>query len=481
MSEDIREVDVVILGAGTAGLNAVREVRDCGRSWLLVDPGPYGTTCARVGCMPSKLLIAAAEAAHGARTADLFGVRAEGVTVDSAAVMERLRRERDRFVGFVVEETESLPEENRLLGCARFVGPTSLEVQTEEGSVRVETRASVIATGSSPFVPDLLEPVRERVLTSASLFELETLPRSLAVIGTGVVGLELGQALSRLGVEVAFFDRVAHPGPCTDPEVNRVIQRVLAERLVLHSEVELTDARMRDDAVELVWKGADGVESSARFEAVLAAAGRPPNLGLDLEKTGLALDDRGRPPWSPATTQCGELPIFLAGDANGTRPLLHEAGDEGRIGGANAARWPEVESHDRRVTLHIVFSDPQIAMVGTPFDELDRDAHCIGEVSFRNQGRARVMGLAEGLLRVYARRSDCVLVGAEMFGPRMEHLAHLLAWAVQEGMRVQKLLAMPIYHPTFEEGMRTALRDLARGLAIEGECRSEDLTEAPGM
>ena len=133
------DVDIAILGAGTAGLNARREAEKAGRSWVLIESGPYGTTCARVGCMPSKLLIAAADAAHAARDAARFGVHAEGIRVDGRAVMERVRAERDRFAGFVVESTEALPADQRLRGTARFVGPTTLQV---DDHTRVEARST---------------------------------------------------------------------------------------------------------------------------------------------------------------------------------------------------------------------------------------------------------------------------------------------------------------------------------------------------
>jgi dihydrolipoamide dehydrogenase len=477
-----RNVDIAIIGAGTAGLNAVAVARKSGKSWILIDPGPYGTTCARVGCMPSKLLIAAADVAHSARYAGKLGVSVSGINVDSTQVMARLRRERDRFVRFVVEDTEALPSENRLLGTARFIDANTLEVTTRDEELQVQAGAVVIATGSSALVPSVFDEVRDRVITNDNLFQLDELPRSVAVIGTGIVGLELGQALSRLGVEVTFLDRSEHPGPCTDPEVLRCIEEVMGDELRFHMNAEITSALRHNEQVKIDWKQQDGSEHAGLFDAVLAAAGRPPNLeSLNLAVTGLELDDRGMPGWNPYTTQCGDKPIFLAGDANAHLPLLHEAGDEGRISGENAAQWPEVTAHSRRAALAVVFCDPQIAMVGATYDSLDADASCIGEASFDDQGRARVMAVNRGLMRVYARRSDCTLIGAEMFGPRMEHMAHLLAWAVQQEISVQRLLEMPIYHPTFEEGMRSALRDLARKLRVESECRSEDMAESPGM
>ncbi|NND37729.1 MAG: dihydrolipoyl dehydrogenase, partial [Gammaproteobacteria bacterium] len=128
----------------------------------------------------------------------------------------------------------------------------------------------------------------------------------------------------------------------------------------------------------------------------------------------------------------------------------------------------------------IAFTDPQIAMVGRHYEQLDADSIEIGEVSFSRQGRATVMDRAAGLLRVYGDRESCAVIGAEFFGPRAEHMAHLLAWIVQEGLPVSKVLEMPVYHPVLEEGMRTALRELARKLKLSGQCRPEDFAAAPG-
>jgi dihydrolipoyl dehydrogenase len=478
-------VDVAIIGAGTGGLNARRQVEKEGQRALLIEAGPYGTMCARVGCMPSKLLIAAADAAHEVADAGRFGVRVpDGVRVDGRAVMARVRAERDRFVGFVVRDTEAIPTAQRLRGRARFVGPSSLEVQSLDGrgeAVRVEARAVIVATGSAPVVPPPFDAIRDRVIVNDDVFELEDLPASLAVIGTGIIGLELGQALARLGVAVDLFNASRSLGPFTDPEVQRVTHAVLSEELRLHLETEILEARPVAKGVHLCWRGRDGREHASTFERVLVAAGRRPELAaLDLARAGVALDERGQPAWNATTAQIPGTPVFLAGDVSGHRPLLHEAADEGRIAGANAAAWPDVRVHERRTTLAIAFTDPQMALVGTEWRALDLAKVEIGEVSYDDQGRARIAGRNRGLVRLYADRQGCRLIGAEMFGPRVEHTAHLLAWAVQEGMTVQHILRMPFYHPVYEEGLRTALRELAAKLRVTGECRCEDMAEAPG-
>jgi dihydrolipoamide dehydrogenase len=475
-----QQVDVAIIGAGTAGLNARRQVLREGGKPLLIENGAYGTTCARVGCMPSKLLISAADAAHEIARADLFGIRvaANGWRVDGPAVMERVRRERDRFAGFVVRQTEGFPEEERLRGHARFVGPTTLQV---DDHTRVQARAVVVATGSTPFVPPPFDRIAEHVLTSDEVFEIADLPDSLAVIGTGIIALELGQAMNRLGVRVEFFNPFDDLGPFTDPKLRRVAREVLSEEFSLHLQAKVVEATPLAEGLQLRWTEHDGTSHEGVFASVLVAAGRTPNVaGLDLQKTGAPLDAKGVPLWDPRTTQCSDLPIFLAGDVSKHLPLLHEASDEGTIAGANAMVFPNTVAHVRRTPIAVAFTDPQMAMVGLRHADLPEQGIAIGEVSFDNQGRARVLGRNRGLVRLYAESRCCTLVGAEMFGPNMEHMAHLLAWSIQQALTVQDALQMPFYHPVLEEGLRTGLRDLAGNLKILGGCRCEDLAESPG-
>ncbi|MGD8511057.1 MAG: FAD-dependent oxidoreductase, partial [Gammaproteobacteria bacterium] len=301
---ETRQVDVAIIGAGTAGLNARRAVEREGGRPLLIESGPYGTTCARVGCMPSKLVIAAADVAHEIDGAARFGIRVPEYEVDGSAVMDRVRSERDRFAGGVVRDTEALPEEQRLRGHARFTGPTSLLV---DNRVEVKARAVIIAAGSSPHIPPPFEGIRDRILTNDDVFELERLPSTLAVVGTGIIGLELGQALHRLGVDVTFFSNADTLGPVTDPEVQRVMRDTLGKELKLNMSATVEEAIADPSGVWLRWRNADGGEQEEQFEKVLVATGRRPNLdSLELERTGAKLDDHGRPEWDPTTAQLGD-------------------------------------------------------------------------------------------------------------------------------------------------------------------------------
>ena len=458
----IRKTDVAIIGAGTAGLGAFHAARKAGADAVLIESGVYGTTCARVGCMPSKLLIAAADAAYGARQAGGFGVKVGSVCVDAAAVMSRVRNERDRFVGFVVQDVDALPAELKLRGEARFKSANVLQVGDH---TEVHAKAVVIATGSRPVVPDMLKSLGDRVIVNDDVFDWESLPKRVAVFGPGVIGLELGQALARLGVHICMFGERGSVAALSDPEVREQVKQIFQREFYLDPDARDVHAERDGDKVVVFYTRLDNRKVTEYFDYALAATGRVPNLEpLDLKNAGLSLDDDGVPVFDRKSMQCGDSPIFLAGDVNADVPFLHEASDEGRIAGANAARFPDIQSYRRRAPLAVVYSDPQIAVAGARYAQIEGEDIVIGSASFEDQGRARVIRQNRGLIRVYARCGKGELLGAEMVAPSGEHLGHLLAWAVQQKLTVAEVLDMPFYHPTLEEGMQSALRDAVRQL-----------------
>lgn len=465
----VREVDVAIVGAGTAGMGAYRGARAHTDSVLVIEDGPYGTTCARVGCMPSKLLIAAADAAHGIAHAGRFGVHAGPPRIDGEAVMERVRSERDRFVGFVVDAVEGWPEAHRLRGRARFVDAHTLDVQGHGAEpVRVRAKRIVIASGSRPAVPAPWRELGDRLIVNDDVFDWRTLPASVAVVGTGVIGLELAQALHRLGVRVRLYGR-ERVGPLTDPVLQALAREVFADELPLALDAHHLAPRREGDAVVMHCTDREGRVDEQSFDFLLAATGRRPNVDdLGLAHAGLPLDAGGVPLFDRRTGQVGDSHVFIAGDAGEDRPLLHEAADDGRIAGDNAGRFPDVRVRPRRAPLAVVFSEPQIMLAGASHAELTKAGapFAIGAVSFDDQGRSRVMGRNRGALRVYGDPADGRFLGAEMIGPAAEHIGHLLSWSVQRGDTVQQMLDSPFYHPVVEEGLRTALRELQRALRM---------------
>lgn len=453
-----RNVDVAIIGAGSAGLYALGQVRKRTDSWVLINGGELGTTCARVGCMPSKAAIQVAEDFHRRKVFDRHGIEGmESLSMDVSDAMEHVRDLRDIFVDRVLEGSTDMMGEEFMEGYARFVEPDLLDVDGE----RVRAKRIVIATGSRPIVPEAWEAFRDRILTTDDFFELEQLPESVAVIGLGAIGLELGQAMARMGVKVTGVDKLDRIAGLHDPAANKTAIDILGKEmdLWLGAEADVAPAgdqlRVRCGEREVV------------VDKVLASLGRRPNVDrLGLEALGVKLDARGVPEHDPHTMQIGELPVFIAGDVTGTRPILHEAGDEGRIAGYNAAH-DTVQTFRRKTRLAVTFCDPNIALVGPEFDDLDPDRIAVGEMQLGPVGRALIMAKNKGLVRIYADKATGRLLGGTLVAPKAESVAHLLAWAVQWDKTVFDLLTVPFYHPTVEETLQAALYDLKGKLEIE--------------
>ena len=460
-----RQVDVAVIGAGSAGLPAFRAARKYTENIVLIEGGTYGTTCARVGCMPSKLLIAAAEAAHSVEAASGFGVHASKPTINGEEVMGRVRRERDRFVSFVLKDVENIDEKHLIRKHATFLDDRTLQV----GDSTIDAKTIVIATGSSPIVLPMFDEIGDRLIVNDDIFEWETLPESVAVFGSGVIGLELGQAMHRLGVRIRLFGRSGSIKPLSDMAIRDYAEKVFKSEFFLDTKANLLGLERVVNKVKIRFvDNEDGIEKAEKFDYVLVATGRSPNVkGLGLENTSLKLDSRGVPIFDPATMQCGNSSVFIAGDANNILPLLHEAADEGYIAGDNAGRFPEIKSGLRRSPLAIVFCDPQIAMVGQSWKEIEGQKDVVvGKIFFEGQGRSRVILKNKGLMHIYADRNSGLFLGSEFIGPQAEHLAHLLSWAHQQKMTIPQMLQMPFYHPVIEEGLRTALRDVSAQLSL---------------
>ncbi len=455
-----RKVDVIVIGAGTAGLAAYHAIGGTKHRALLVDHGPLGTTCARVGCMPSK---AALYAGRRFATANALG-RWDLAT--QAATRDRLWREvrslRDDLAGGTAETTRTVVGRDLVMGRARFVAPHAIEVD----GVRLEAGAFVVATGSHPVIPAALArygtSVARGILTTDTLFSLTRLPKSLGLLGLGAIGLELGLAMTRLGVRVVAVEKKPLPAGIDDPVIaQRAIETFGHELdMSLGHEGEVThDGAHFRLAID---------DKTHRVERVLAALGRKPNLdSLDVDRAGVEWDVGDNAPIDPQTLRLGRSTIFVAGDANGDRSQQHEAVDEGRIAAHQALallRGQPLKRPRRRTPISIVFSDPDVAQVGMRHADVHRDRVVVGTGSGDHNGRSKIIGAQRNLLRVYADRRDGTLLGASLVSVQGEHLAQLLALAIGRKLTASQLLETPFYHPTVEEMLQTALKEVVKRL-----------------
>ena len=265
-----------------------------------------------------------------------------------------------------------------------------------------------------------------------------------------------------------LFGRGDRFGPISDPVINGEVKKVFENDLTLSADALVENVSRTDAGIEISYKENDETKTG-KFDFLLAATGRRSNMdSLALAAAGIPLNDRGMPEFDLSTGQIGNSTIFIAGDVSNAHPLLHEAADDGRIAGENAGSYPEVTARPRRAPLSVIFTDPQITLVGARYSELleSNSNFAVGEASFEDQGRSRVIAKNKGVLRVYGEQGSGLFLGAEMVGPAAEHIGHLLSWSVQHRLSVQQMLDSPFYHPVIEEGVRTALRHLNRELKM---------------
>ncbi|WP_127471488.1 dihydrolipoyl dehydrogenase [Thiomicrorhabdus aquaedulcis] len=465
----MRKVKYIILGAGSAGLTAMGVIRKTTDDFVMINGGHYGTTCARVGCMPSKALIHCAEQFNARHKMVDFGIDgAQGLTADVPAILKRVRSFRDRFTGNVkAGSTDTLKAGQLISGYAKFVAPNQVEVNGEV----IEGERIIIATGSRPVVPAPWAALGDRLLTSDDIFELDTLPKRMAVIGLGIIGLELGQAMARLGVEVIGFEMLTTLAGLSSPDASAEAVKLMRQEFPIY----LGEAAN----LERTPTGVKVSTSAGTFEvdAVLASLGRRPNVDqLGLETIGVALNERGMPNFDINTLQIEDTPIFMAGDVNVFRPILHEAGYEGRMAALNAIAYPHCTRFARKTPLGIAFTHPQIGFFGQAYSTLNLDQTVMSNFNLeRNNGRAIVMGEDHGVICLYADKTSKRLLGGEIVMPHAEHVTHLLTWAVAQNSTILDLVKMPFYHPVLEEAIQGAIKQLAAQLYLPEELSELDV------
>ena len=454
-----KQVEVAIIGAGTAGLNVMGRVRRAGKSFVLINGGYTGTTCARVGCMPSKALIQVADDYYRRKVFPRFGIEgSEALKPDLAHVMEYVREVRDTLVDRVLGGSiDTLDDDTFIDGYAEFVDANTLKVN----DITVKADNIVIATGSTPIVPEPWKAFGDRIMTTDDFFEQETLPESVAVIGLGVIGLELGQAMARLGVKVTGVDMTDILSGLSDPDINQQAREIIGKEFELWqgvpAELEEADGKIRVRAGD----------KEVIVDKVLAAMGRRPNLDrLKLENLGAPLDQYGVPEYDHATQRIGDTSVFIVGDADNEKPILHEAADDGKIAAFNILAG-ESTPFRRKTPLAITFTDPNIIQVGQCWNNLDQGNIIVGQIPMGPVGRALTKAKNRGLLKVYVEKNSGKLLGGAMIGVCGENIAHLLAWSVQQEKTVVDLLRMPFYHPVMEEALQGALRNALGQLEID--------------
>lgn len=425
------EYDLVIIGAGSAGLPAAGLAHELGARVVLVEAARIGGDCTWTGCVPSKALLQAARVAHLTRTADRYGIPAREPVVDLAAVMSEVKAAVAR-----VYESESVERLRAaglevVLGPARFLDPHTIEA----GGRRLRGRHFLVCTGAEPEIPavDGLEVTPH--LTYLDIYDLSSLPGRLAVLGSGPVGCELAQAFCRLGSKVTLLESADRLLPIAPPEVGDILVEAFEEEgMEVQTAVDVRAVRRAADGVVLSTTGGE-----LAADRLLVAGGRRPRTArLDLDLAGVRL--AGGAIEVDGSLRTSQPHIYAAGDVTGSFQFTHYAGWQGFQAARNAL-LPGSSGGLRETVPWAVFTDPEVAQVGSQTGELH-------EWPLARHDRAQAAGLRRGLVRVYSDQQGHV-TGAVICLEAAAELVNELAVAIEARLKLKDLASVIHVYPSF--------------------------------
>lgn len=451
--------DVVVIGGGPGGYVCAIRAAQLGFKVACVEKrGSLGGTCLNVGCIPSKALLAASEkfeeAKHGLAK---FGVKVAGVELDLPGMMKH----KDEVVKANVGGVEFLFKKNKIAwikGAGRITAKDTVVVDADGGATLKATKAIIIATGSEVTPLPGLEIDEQKIVSSTGALALPEVPKRLAVIGGGVIGLELGSVWGRLGAQVTvveFLDRIL---PGMDGEVSKQMQRILSKQgMTFKLGAKVTGAKTTNTGVTLTVEPAQGgAAEEVEADVVLVAIGRRPHTqGLGLENVGVETDNRGRVKIDKHF-QTNVPGIYAIGDVVEGPMLAHKAEDEGIALAEILAGQHGHVNYD--VIPGVVYTWPEVASVGKGEEELKAAgiAYKAGKFPFTANGRARAMNATEGFVKILAdARTDKVL-GVHMIGPNVSEMVAELALAMEFGASSEDIARTCHAHPTLSEVTKEA-------------------------
>ena len=452
--------DIVVVGSGPAGQKAAIQGAKAGKKVVLIEQEQgIGGNCVYRGTIPSKTLRETAlQFERLKRSSEVFEGRLR-LDVPMSVLLHRLDEVVKAHECYMADQLTRNSVTYRH-GRARFLSPHEVELETIDGACQaLRADTIVLATGSRPrSIPEI--PIdHEHVLDSDSILSMIYLPRSLTVLGGGVIACEYASTFALLGVEVTLIDRAQRPLSFMDAEIVEVFQR----------SIERQGGRfyVGQTVKEVVWDGVSSVVArlangmAVKSEKMLVALGRQPNIEeLNLEAAGLTLDEKGRIP----VNEYGQTPvphIFAAGDMLGRPPALaSQAMEDGRRAVSHALGLPVGDSLNQ-VPIGI-YTIPEIASIG--LDEEQAAARyrgpLVGRARFTEIAKGQITGSCDGLLKLIADPSGERLLGVQIVGEHATELIHLGQMALQDGATIDRFIDSIFSFPTFAEGYRVAALDI---------------------
>ncbi|GAC1312395.1 MAG: mercury(II) reductase [Acidimicrobiales bacterium] len=453
------EYDLVVIGSGSAAFAAAIKARDGGHRVALIESGTIGGTCVNVGCVPSKALLAAADHYWAAAHHPFAGVTTSAGTVDLGALVAQ----KDELVASLREHKYAdLAVDHGfevIAGRARFVDADTIDV---DGRL-IRARVFLVATGASPGVPAIPGLAESGYLTSTTALALTAVPRRLGVIGTGFVGLELGQLFVHLGSEVTFFSRSGRLAPDEEPEVSAVLAEVLvAQGAAIFGPSQITGVDRAVD-VRRIRALIDGVEVVSEVDEILVATGRVPNTaGLNLEGAGIAVDGTGAVVVDAGLGTTNPR-VWAAGDVTPSPEFVYVAAYEGALATDNAL-GAAGRTVDYTGLPSVTFTTPQIASAGLTEAEAKAAGFDVKTAILPLSAvpRALVNHDTHGLVKLVADTATDRLLGASMIGGGAGDVIGAAVLVIRHGITTAELAATFQPYLTMVEALKLAAQTFTR-------------------
>jgi pyruvate/2-oxoglutarate dehydrogenase complex dihydrolipoamide dehydrogenase (E3) component len=449
--------DAVVIGSGQAGNPLAYKLADQGWTVALIEKEHLGGTCINTGCTPTKTMVASAQVAHYARHAGNWGVRAEAVRVDLAAVVARKDRIVNQWRSGLEGKAAARKNLHLYRGPARFLQPHRLRVNQEE----LESERIFINTGARPALPPLEGLERIDYLTNASLMQLGELPEHLLVVGGGYIGLEFGQMFRRFGSQVTIVHRDDHILPREDADVTQELQKALEKeglRFLLRASPTHVD---RQDGQIVLKVEAGGGSETVRGSHLLVATGRRPNTDdLGLEAAGVQLTPKGFIQVN-SRLETNVPGIWALGDVKGGPAFTHISFNDYQTVAANLLEGKNL-STDHRLVPYAVFTDPQLGRVGLSEKEARAAGHKlkVGKIPTAWVARAIERDETAGLTKVVVDAATDRILGAAILAPEGGELVQILGFVMLAGAPYQLLKGAVYIHPTLAEGFWTLMEEV---------------------
>lgn len=454
------QFDLIVIGSGPGGyVGAIRAAQLGLKTAIIEKDKTYGGTCLNVGCIPSKALLESSEHYQAAQH-DLaaHGVKVSKVDLDLSTMMSR----KDKVVKQNTEGIAFLFKKNKITpfnGFGKIVAPGKVEVKAADGTTQVlTTKNIVIATGSAPVELPFLKYDEKFIVSNTGALALSQVPKTMVVVGGGVIGLELGSVWQRLGAKVTVVEYTARLGGPMDQDCMNVLKKSLEkEGMTILTSTKVTGSKTLNDGVEITYESlTDGKASSMKADVVLVATGRKPfTNGVGCEEMGIQKDPQGRI-IVDKHYQTNVPGVYAIGDVITGPMLAHKAEEEGvalaemLAGGAGHVNYDTVPG--------VIYTHPEIASVGITEEQAKEKGLEInvGKFPFMANGRARAKGYAEGFVKIIADKKTDRILGAHMVGPSVSELIHEVIVCMEFGGSSEDLARSFHAHPTLSEVVREA-------------------------